>query len=142
MEKMLNLNAKFIDDYLTHFGENEYLNQPWSSLINTLSLEYHTYLNQVIEGGNVPNFRYISDNFFQPFIKKAMEIRNAEGYDAVGSREIVELTSTIRKKIWEVETYSMQYANDIEKQYTNYFSNDNVNINELRDIKKLIDGKL
>lgn len=142
MEKMLNLNAKFIDDYLTRYGENKYLNQPWSSLINNFSLEYHTYLKQVIEAGDVPNFRYISDKIIVPFIKNAMETRRTVGYDAAGSREIVELSSTIRKKIWEVETYSLQYANDVEKQFNNYFSQNNSNITQLSDIKVLIDSKL
>lgn len=142
MMELLNANARLVDDYRIKFGPQDYLSHPWSNLINEYNPAHYEYLQEIQDAGDVPDFRHISDNLLLPFIKNAMDIRRDEGYDDLGSRDIIELASTIRKKIWDVEIYSLQYAGDIEKQFNNYFSPDNESINELKDIKAKIDAKL
>ncbi|WP_286105691.1 hypothetical protein [Arenibacter sp. M-2] len=142
MMELLNQNGRLIDDYRIKFGADDYLTKPWSSLINEYNPAHYGYLQEVQETNDVPDFRYISDNLLLPFIEAAMDIRRDEGYDDLGSRNIIELASTIRKKIWDVEVYSLQYAGDIEKQFNNYFSPDNESIKELQNIKSKIDAKL
>ncbi|WP_242084210.1 hypothetical protein [Aestuariivivens sediminis] len=142
MMELLNANARLVDDYRIKFGTANYLTKPWSSLINEYNPAHYEYLKEVQDAGEVPDFRHISDNLLLPFITTAMDIRRDEGYDDLGSRNIIELASTIRKKIWDVEVYSIQYAEDIEKQFNNYFCTDNDSINELKRIKTKIDAKL
>lgn len=142
MMELLNANARLVDDYRIKFGPQNYLSQPWSSLINEYNPAHYGYLQEIQDAGEVPDFRHISDNLLLPFIKNAMDIRRDVGYDDLGSRDIIEVASTIRKKIWDVEVYSLQYAGDIEKQFNNYFSPDNDSINELKEIKGKIDAKL
>ncbi len=142
MMELLNANAKLVDDYLNKYGHEEYLSKPWSTLINEYNPTHYAYLEEVQEAKEVPDFRHISDNLILPFIKSAMDIRREIGFDEFGSRNIIELASTIRKKIWDVEVYSIQYAEDIEKQFNAYFCSDNKYINELKDIKVKIDAKV
>ncbi|NRB60404.1 MAG: hypothetical protein HRU50_10770 [Winogradskyella sp.] len=140
--ELLNANARLVDDYRIKFGAADYLTKPWANLINEYNPAHYEYLQEVQDAGDVPDFRHISDNLLLPFIQTAMDIRRDDGYDDLGSRNIIELASTIRKKIWDVEVYSLQYAGDIEKQFNSYFSLENDNINELKDIKAKIDAKL
>lgn len=139
IHKFLNTGAKLVDDYLIQYGVATYLNYPWSSLINSFTPAYYNYIQNCTNAGTVPDMRHISDAFLKQFIQDALNIRNTYGYDAYGSRELVELASYIRKKINEVEVYSVQYAGDIEKQFTNYFSEENDNIKELQNLKDKID---
>ncbi|WP_347374481.1 hypothetical protein [Aequorivita sp. Q41] len=142
MQSFLTANARLVDDYLIKYGSEKYLKYPWPTLINDFTPDYYEYIEEMQDNGKVPDFRYLSDNLFKDFIVEAMNIRRDYGYDDLGSRNIVELVSSIRKKIWEVELYSLQYADDIEKQYKNYFTKENDFINQLKEIKKLIDTKV
>ena len=142
MMELLNANSRLVDDYRIKLGAADYLTKPWSILINEYTPTHYAYLQEVQDAGEVPDFRHISDNLLLPFIQAAMDIRRDEGYDDLGSRNIIELASTIRKKTWDVEVYSLQYADDIEKQFNNYFNPDNDSINELKEIKAKIDAKL
>lgn len=142
MQELLNRIAKLVDDYRVSFGPEDYLKFSWSHLANEYTPAHYAYLQEVQDKGDVPDFRHISDNLLLPFLKTAMDIRRDEGYDQLGSRDIVEIASNIRKKVWEVEVYSLQYAGDIEKQFNNYFSPENENINELNRVKELIDTKI
>lgn len=142
MGDMLNAIAKLVDDYRTKYGAEDYLTKPWSILVNEYTPAHYVYLQEVQNNGEVPDYRHISNELLMPLISSAMEIRNDIGYDDMGSRDIIEMASNIRKRIWEVETYSLQYADDIEKQYTNYFSADNESYTRLSEIKTLIDEKL
>jgi len=139
IHKFLNKGAKLVDDYLINYGVATYLNYPWSSLINSFTPAYYNYLQNCANAGKVPDLRHVSDFFFQQFIQDALNIRNTHGYDGYGSRELVESASYIRKKVNEVEVYSIQYADDIEKQFTNYFSQENANIKSLQGLKDKID---
>ncbi|MCB0463337.1 MAG: hypothetical protein KDC81_11590 [Flavobacteriaceae bacterium] len=142
MHNMLNAIARLVDDYRDKYGQEDYLKHSWSHLVNEYTPAHYAYLEEVKEKGDVPDFRYIADNLLFPFIKTAMDIRSNEGYDDMGSRDIIEVASTIRKKIWEVEEYSTQYAGDIEKQYNNYFCPDNESLKELMEIKSKIESKI
>lgn len=142
MAKFLNANARLVDNYLVKYGRQDYLNHPWSNLVNEYNPAHYAYLQEVQDAGEVPDFRHISDHLLQQFIQNAMDIRRDEGYDDLGSREIVEMVSMIRKKIWEVEVYALQYAGDIEKQFNSYFSEENETIDTLRLIKSKIEEKV
>lgn len=140
MNNMLTANGRLIDDYRAKYGSENYLKYSWSKIVNEYTPTHYNYLKETEQKGELPDFRYISDNLLLPFIEDAMEIRSAEGFDEMGSRDIIEKASTIRKKIWEAEVYSLQYAEDIEKQYNFYFKSDNETLKELNDIKEKIES--
>lgn len=142
MMEFLNACSRLIDDYRFTHGGQEYLNHAWSNLVNEYIPTHYAYLQEVQDNRQVPDFRYISDELLMPFIANAMDIRRDEGFDNLGSRGLIEMVSKIRKRIWEVEAYSLQYAEDIEKQFNNYFSLDNESVNELKLIKQNINDKL
>lgn len=142
MMDLLNANGRLVDDYRIKYGPDSYLSHPWSTLVNNYNPIHYDYLKEIQNKGEVPDFRYISDKLLLQFITEAMDIRGEVGFDELGSRTIVEKASTIRKKIWEVEVYSVQYADDIEKQFKNYFSVENETFDELKRVKKLLDDKL
>ncbi len=142
MQQFLNGISNLVDDYKKKYGAEDYLNHPWSHIANEYTPAHYAYLEEVQHRGEVPDFRHISDALLMPFIEAAMVIRNEMGFDDLGSRKLVEMASNIRKKIWEVETYSKQYAGDIEKQFTSYFNEGNKNLNELIEIKESIENKI
>ena len=142
MQEFLTLNARLIDDYRIKYGENNYLDYSWAGLSNNFIPVYYQYLEQIQANDEVPNFRYISDDIIQPFIIQSMDIRRDSGFDDLGSRQIVEKASYLRKRIWEVEIYCLQYAEDIEKQFENYFSSDNDSINSLSEINDIIKERI
>lgn len=134
IHEFLKMGASLVDEYLLEYNKETYLSHPWPALMNKIVPEYYFYLEECQNKNEVANFRYLSDNFFLPFLNAAMIIRKEEGYDSYGSRELVERASFIRKKINEVEGYAIQYAEDIEKQFVHYFSKENSNIKELEEI--------
>lgn len=139
--RLLNLMTRLLDTYLVNTGSAEYLNFPWSNLVNDFIPMYYGYLQQCGEVGDVPDFRYLSDEILEPFLKNAMDIRRNYGYDVFSIKEvgeIIELASYARKKINEVEIYSLQYASDIEKQYNENFNNENCNLKLMLEIRVII----
>jgi len=139
MDKLVQDSVDAVELYREEHGVATFLTFAWSSLMNDFVLAYHAYLKQVAEAGQVPDYRYMSNEILFPFIEHGMAIRAESGFDKMGSKTAINLAASIRKKINEVEEYSKQYAGDIEKQYNNYFSEDNDSIAHYRTIKEKID---
>ncbi|HEX8562608.1 MAG TPA: hypothetical protein VF676_06480 [Flavobacterium sp.] len=139
MNELLTITTDLVEIYREQYGVEEYLNFRWSALMNKYVPDHYGYLERVSAAGEMPDFRHISDNLLLPLLHNSMAVRAIEGFDKNGSKEVVKLGSTIRKKINEVELYCVQYADDIEKNYTNYFSPDNESLILYKGIKEKID---
>lgn len=139
LKKLLNLGANLVDEYKINIGET-YLSYPWAILINEFTPEYYKYLDECVEKNEANDLRLISNKFLLPFLKNAMKIRAQDGYDNFGSRILVNLASDIRKRINEVEVHCVYYAEDIEKQYKEYFSEKNENIIKINKYKLKFDN--
>lgn len=142
MRNLLDSNSRLVDRYMDEHGKEKYLDFPWSNLMNKYTHAHYTYIDEIKNDDETPDFRYISDNLLLKLIEQAMILRKDIGYDNKGSRNIIELASTIRKEIWQVEEYSKQYAEDVEKFFDNYFCLGNESLNELKSIKLKIDSKI
>ena len=142
MRNLLDSNSRLVDRYMEEHGKEEYLDFPWSNLMNKYTYAHYTYINEIKEEDETPNFRHISDNLLLKLIDQAMILRKDIGYDNKGSRNIIELASTIRKEIWQVEEYSKQYAENLEEFFDDYFCFDKNNLNELKSIKLKIERKI
>lgn len=140
--KLMNANSKLLTDYRKYYGKEIYLEKSWSRLANEIIYKNEAYMKDIDDKGDIPNFRDISDNLLKPFIDKAVDIVSDEGFDKFGSITIVELASNIRKEIWLVETYSKQYADNLETFYEKYFSSKNKNLEELLSERSVIDDVL
>lgn len=140
MNDMLDMMNDVVDAYADEYGMGHHLNHPWSSLFNEYVPKHYNYLEQQIQADEMPDFRTISNDLLLPLIKEAMQIRSGNGFDNKGSRKVIKMASNIRKRINEVELYCVQYADDIEKQYNNYFSPDNSSLQVYQKIKKRIDS--
>lgn len=136
--QFLNLGANLVDEYKINKGEG-YLDHPWSNLVNEFTPQYYKYLEECAEKNEPTDLRIISNLYLLPFIENAMNIRQVSGYDNFGSRTLVNLSSYIRKRINELEVNCVYYAENIEKQYTEYFSSENENSEKLKIYKKLFD---
>lgn len=134
LKKLLNIGANLVDEYKINYDE-EYLNYPWSNLINEFTPVYYGYLKECEDKKEENDLRYISNNLLLPFLENAMYIRGTSGYDVFGSRVLVNLASDIRKRINEVEAHCKNYAEDIEYQYSNYFKDENENLLKLSNYK-------
>ncbi|MFH6961322.1 hypothetical protein ACHRVK_01895 [Flavobacterium plurextorum] len=137
LKLLLNKGANLVDEYKINF--EDYLNYPWSDLMNGFTPAYYSYLNECEEKKEPTSLRFISDNLLLPFLKNSMDIRRDFGYDEYGSRGIVGLASDIRKRINEVEAHCKNYAEDIEYQYLNNFVEKNENLIKLEEYKQKID---
>lgn len=142
MDEVQVMASDLIDDYKSTYGNTSYLTFPWSIAVNQFVTDYYTYLEQKKVAGEVPDLRYISDNIYLPFLREAMRLRAIGGYDTFGVKNIVKLMVKVRRNIDEVETYCLQYADDVEKQYETYFSEDNETIKVYIDLKKKLDEKI
>ncbi len=140
--EFLNVGARLIEKYRKEFGNEEYLSKKWAISYNDFVPAYYHYMDECIEKREQTNFRFLSDNFFLKFISIAMEIRAEEGFDDYGSEDLVNIASTIRKKIFEIEMYSIQYAENIEYYFNEYFSSECESFKAFENIRIKIDEKL
>jgi hypothetical protein len=138
----LDVGGKLINNYMSGFGQKDFLSYPWSNAVNEFIPAYYGYINECTKKQEQTDFRLLSDNFFYPFILNAMEIRAKEGFDNHGSQELVAIASTIRKKIFEIEMYSKQYGENVEYYYREYFSVESESYRKFEEIKTKIESKL
>ncbi|GEM_PF-4907249 len=138
----LNTGARLLEKYRREFGNEMYLNKNWANAYNDFVPAYYHYVNECIENKEQTNFRFLSDNFFLKFIEIAMQIRAEEGFDNFGSEDLVDIASTIRKKIFEIEMYSLQYAENVEYYYDEYFNFECEYYKNFKQIMVNIENKL
>ncbi len=141
IDNVVTLASRLGDKYRIDFPA-DYMNKKWVILVDNFIREYHKYLKKCDTNGIPSDFREISDNHLLPFIKQAMILRNTIGYEKSICLKLVEKSSSIRKKINEIEFNCINYAKDIEKQYEEYYSIDNKHLKELITIKEKIDIKV
>lgn len=139
LKKLLNKGARLVDEYKIAFG-NDYLKYPWSTLMNNFTPLYYKYLEDCVNKGEMNDLRFISDKLLLPLLDCAMEIRRDYGYDIYGSRDIVDLTSDLRKRIYEVEEHCKNYAEDIEYQYLTYYVEGNESLIKLNQYVAKLDS--
>ena len=111
-------------------------------LVNDFTPQYYAYLEDCKQNDEPSNLRFISDNFLHPFLLEAMKLRDVPGYEKPICRKLVVSASNIRKDISEIEFNCIHYAKDIEKQFEEYFSEENKHLKELKRLKLEIDNKL
>lgn len=133
LKELLNSCANLIEDS-KHLSSNDYLELPWVKLMNVFIPLYYDYLTNCSKN-NIPNdLNHISTNLLDYLIKESMILKNDVGFDDFGSRKIVNIASSIRKKIYDVEQNCIDYANDIKFQYSNYYDVNNENFVRLNQI--------
>jgi hypothetical protein len=134
--------SSLLEIYRIKYGNDEYLNKNWAIAYNDFVPAYYLYINKCGDNKEQTNFRFLSDNFFLKFIEIAMKIRADEGFDEYGSEILVDKASIIRKKIYEIEMYSIQYAENVEYYLKEYFSSQCVFYNDFKYIKDQIEEKV
>ncbi|MGO1752324.1 MAG: hypothetical protein ACTHYV_07505 [Psychroflexus sp.] len=137
----LGICSEMVDEYKMEFPET-YMTYDWVKLANEFTSQYYAYLDECKQNNEGTNFRIVSDNLLFPFLQTAMELRDNPGYERPICRKLVVESSAIRKNISEIEFHCIHYANDIEKQYNEYFKDDNKHLIELTRIKQQIDDKI
>lgn len=134
--KLISDSGDLIEEYHKIFNKDEYLNQPWSLVVNEFVLSHHTYLNDCEEKDEPNNLRRISDDIIFPFIRKGIDLRDQIGYDQFKSHDLISLASMIRKEINAMEMHCKYYAEDVEKYYTEYYSPNNLTLKNLSEIQE------
>lgn len=137
----LNLCSKQIEKYKIYIGD-KYLEQKWVVLCNDFIPAYYDYLEECETKQEATNFKVLSDTFFLSFLKEAMKHREEIGLDDYYSEELIHLAAKIRKKIYEVEMYSIQYAENIKYYFNEYFDENCQDIKNLKAITQRISNKL
>lgn len=137
----LDVGSKLIESYKVEYGTDKYLSRDWVIAVNEFIPAYYAYINECTEKKEQTNFRILSDNYFYEFLLHSMEIRDKEGFDNFGSQELVGIASNIRKKIFEIEMYSNQYAENIEYYFKEYFSTETESYKNFQVIQNKIEAK-
>ncbi|NKI28481.1 hypothetical protein HCG49_18170 [Arenibacter sp. 6A1] len=137
----LSICSEMVDYYKIEFPET-YMEYDWVKLANNFTTQYFAYLEECKLNNEGTNFRIVSDNLLLPFLKTATKLRDYPGYEKPICRQLVVESAAIRKNISEIEFHCIHYADDIEKQYNEYFKDDNKHLNELTRIKQQIDDKI
>jgi hypothetical protein len=138
IRELLNECTKLTDEYKIE-SPDDYLNKEWVIFINEFTKRYYDYLTNCKKNNEVTNLRIVSDSLLLPFLNNLEVLRNNPGLEKPICQKIIMTSSNIRKDISEIEFHCVYYAKDIEKQFKEYFSDDNEQINELKKIKKQID---
>ncbi len=141
-EKFYNDCIKIIEKYRTTYGNSDYLQNKWASVFYYFLQPYNNY-NEKCKKEQIPaDFRFISNNFFLEFLRNANDIKNEIGFDNYGSEEQVILALKIRRKIYKVEMYSIQYANNIKYYFDEYFDENCKSFKEFKSISDKVTKKL
>jgi len=130
-----------LDKYRVDSPE-DYMTNSWVKLANKFIEQYYAYLQDCIDKDEPSNLRIISDHLLYPFLSEAIILRNNPGYEKPICRKLIVLASNIRKDITRIESDCIYYAKDIEKQFNEYFSEENNHLKELNRLKLVIDKKI
>lgn len=141
IRSFLNSCSTLVDKYKIKHPK-KYMSYAWVQLVNDFTPQYYAYLEDCKQKDEPSSLRFISDNFLLPFLTETMKLRDDPGYEKPICRKIVVSASNIRKDISEIEFNCIHYARDIEKQFNEYFSEENKHLKELKRLKLLIDNKL
>lgn len=133
LKELLNSCANLIEDS-KHLSNGNYLELPWVKLMNSFIPLYYGYLERCVQNNTPNNLNHISNNLLDYLLKESIKLKNDYGFDDFGSRKIVNIASQIRKSIYEIEQNSIDYAKDIEFQYSNYYDSNNENLARLNQI--------
>ncbi|MFH6988089.1 hypothetical protein ACHRVW_10115 [Flavobacterium collinsii] len=133
LKVLLNSCANLIEDS-KHLSNSNYLDLPWVKLINSFIPLYYSYLEECSENNTPNNLNYISNNLLSYLVNESMKLKDIFGFDDFGSRKIVNIASQIRKSIYEIEQNSIDYAEDLDFQYSSYYDPNNENFLRLNQI--------
>jgi len=121
-QKLTKLCSKQINIYLKIDGREKYLSNKWVQLCNNLIPVYYEYLQKCQDNKELTDFRIISDEIILPFLKNAVEIRKEYGLDEHHSEKLFNLGAEIRKKIFNLEYFSLQYAENIKIYHDKFYN--------------------
>ncbi|MDO6493056.1 MULTISPECIES: hypothetical protein [unclassified Cellulophaga] len=138
---LFNQCSNLVDKYKIKYPK-KYMSFAWVILVNDFTSAYYAYLENCTKNNEPSNLRFISDNYLLPFLSEAMKLRDNPGYEKRVCRKPVVTAANIRKDINEIEVHCVYYAKDIEKQFNEYFSEENKHLKELKKLKEAIDKKL
>jgi len=138
----MNIGSKLIENYRVSLGLQEYLKNKWVIIFNDFVPAYYQYMDECKQKQEATNFKLLSETFFLKFLEYAMQVREEIGFDDLGSEELVRLASTIRKKIYEIEMYSVQYAENIKYYFDEYFDENCQDFKNFTDITEQLEDKL
>lgn len=136
-QKLTKLCSKQINIYLKIDGRENYLSNKWAQLCNNLIPVYYEYLQECQNNKELTDFRIISNEIILPFLKEGDEIRKQYGFDEYFSEKLINLGAEIRKKIFNLEYFSLQYAENIKTYYDKYYDNKS---DSYINFQKLIDN--
>ena len=141
IRKLVSKCSTLVDIYKVKYPK-KYMSYPWVKLSNDFTFKYYEYLDYCNANNEPSNLRVISDNLLLPFLTEAMKLRDNPGYEMPICRKPVVSAANIRKDITKIEFDCIHYARDIEKQFNEYFSEENKHLKELKKLKLEIDKKL
>lgn len=130
LDDFLNICIQFINklDNIREFSEDI---DSLKKLINKYKTDYTEYL----KNNNEIDFNVIYSKFLQPFIdngKLLPEINNLSNYSSV---DLVNMAIGIKSKIKKIEKQNIDYADDIGKQFEDFYSCNCKNIIKLNEYR-------
>lgn len=110
--------SKILEDYKIDFTENEdYKNNKWYQLLNGLIAFYY----ERIPRNDEANYEKLDKEVLLLFLEEANKIRKDIGFEKK-IQDLVLQISGIRKQLYSIKMESINFGEQMEKRFNNYYS--------------------
>ncbi|MGX5685682.1 hypothetical protein ACWKWW_14060 [Chryseobacterium cucumeris] len=131
--ELYNKKADMIDSYKDEFP-TIYLHKPWVEKVNKSINDYYKYIDDCERTKQQNNFDYISENIFKTFIESALALRANIGYQGHNEKEILRMTSTLRKKLFYIKSRIYNNAETLENIRSTYIDGDSEHLKKFKEL--------
>jgi hypothetical protein len=138
---LYNKKADMIDSYKDEFP-GIYLHKPWVEKANKSISDYYKYIEECEKNKQQNDFDYISDKIFKVYIESALTLRDSIGYGKYNEKEILRITSTLRKKLFYIKSRIFNNAETLENLRVEYLDDKSKHILEFKKLVEKIEQLL
>ncbi len=114
-------------------------NQPYYSNLEDLVSNYNKYLE--VLNGKESDINVISQDILFPFLESVLPLINNPEQDKHGIIELINMVSSIRKRIYFIKSTAVIYSSNMEKRYNEYFSEKSNHLKEIEKLQRILHKK-
>ena len=138
---LYNKKADMIDNYKDEFP-GIYLHKPWVEKASKSIKDYYKYIEDCEKNKQQNDFDYISDKIFKVYIESALSLRDSIGYGKYNEKEILRITSTLRKKLYYIKSRIFNNAETLENLRIEYLDDESIHLKEFKNLVEKIEVKI
>lgn len=130
--------SKMIEEYKIQLLENnKYKENLWYQILNGLIGFYYDRIPKNDEA----DFEIIEKEVLYVFLKEADTIRKEIGFEK-GTQDLILKIAGIRKQLFSIKMESINFGNQMERRYNDYYSTESYSFKQLNELNEKISGLL